>query len=38
VITIDFDAGVLLTSAVLSIGTSTFASGKYAAAHPLGIS
>jgi len=33
----DFDAGVLLPSAVTSSGTSTFASGKYAAAQPRGV-
>ena len=29
-----FDTGVLLPSAVLASGISTFASGKYAAAQP----
>ena len=33
-ITIDFDVGVFDVVAVLSSGTSTFVSGKYAAAHP----
>jgi len=37
VITIDFEAGWLLPSATLFTATSTFASGKYAAAHPGGI-
>src|SRR5712692_10142939 len=36
-ITTDFDAGVLLLSATLPIGTKTFASGKYVAAHRRGI-
>ena len=36
-ITIDFEVGVLLPSAVLSSGTSAFASGKYAAAHPRAV-
>jgi len=31
---IDFDVGVFEVVAVLSRGTSTFVSGKYAAAHP----
>ncbi len=35
--TIDLDVGVLLTSAVESSGTSTLASGKYAAAQPRGV-
>src|SRR4051812_20967645 len=35
--TIDFDVGVLLVSAVESRGTSTLASGKYAAAHPRAV-
>ena len=38
VITIAFDAGVLLPAATWSCGTSTLASGKYAAAHPRGTS
>ncbi len=33
----DLDAGVLLISATDSSGTSTFASGKYAAAQPRGV-
>ena len=32
-----FETGVLLPSAALSSGTSTFASGKYAAAHPRAV-
>jgi hypothetical protein len=36
-ITMDFDVGVLLVSAVESRGTRTFASGKYAAAQPSGV-
>jgi len=35
--TTDFDAGVLLPSAVWSSGTSTLVSGKYAAAHPRAV-
>jgi hypothetical protein len=38
VITIAFDAGVLLPAATWSCGTRTFASGKYAAAQPRGTS
>ena len=38
VTTIAFDVGVLLRNATLSIGTSTFASGKYVAAHRRGMS
>jgi hypothetical protein len=34
---IAFDTGVLLPSAVLESETSTFASGKYAAAHPFDV-
>lgn len=37
-ITTDFEAGVLLFSATLLIGTSTFASGKYVAAQRRGMS
>ena len=37
-ITTDLDAGVLLSSATLSSGTSTFASGKYVAAQRRGMS
>ena len=37
VMTIDFDAGVLLVSATLPCGTRTFASGKYATAEPRGV-
>jgi hypothetical protein len=33
----DFDVGVLLPSAVLSSGTSTLVSGKYAAQHPRAV-
>ena len=32
-----FETGVLLPIAVLASETSTFASGKYAAAHPLAV-
>lgn len=35
--TIDFDVGVPDFSAVESNGTNGFASGKYAAAHPLAV-
>jgi hypothetical protein len=35
--TTDFDAGVLLFAATLSIETSTFVSGKYVAAQPFGM-
>ena len=37
VMTMDFEVGVLLRSAVLLIGTSTFVSGKYVATHRLAI-
>ena len=36
--TTDFEVGVLLPSAVLSSGTSTFVSGKYVAQQPAGTS
>jgi len=37
-ISIALEVGVLEVSAVLSMGMRTLASGKYAAAEPLGIS
>ena len=38
VTTTAFDVGVLLLSATLPIGTSTFASGKYVPTQPRGMS
>jgi hypothetical protein len=38
VMAMDFDVGVWLSSATLSTGISTLASGKYAAADPCGMS
>ena len=37
VTTMDFDVGVLLLSATLSMGMSTLASGKYVATHLRGM-